>query len=118
MPKYSVDVEGAREAAAHVQHIGERATHQRETFKREAEHAAGQITGVPVATGRLARGTGKPPEGFADATNGGYVIGTTVPYARFVFKGTSVMPARPPKLPHDLGHRAADAVAADLRHTR
>jgi hypothetical protein len=116
MSKFDVQVEGAREAAAHVQRIGTRATHQRTTFQREADHASRQITGVPVDTGRLQRGTGKPPEGFADATDHGYVIGTTVPYARFVFRGTSVMPARPPKVPSDVGNRAADAVAHDLRH--
>jgi hypothetical protein len=45
----------------------------------------------------------------------GYVIGTSVPYAHFVFNGTKHMPAQPPDVPNDLGRRAAQRISSDLR---
>jgi hypothetical protein len=44
------------------------------------------------------------------------VIGSKVPYARFVFGGTKHMAARPPRVSErTLGNHAADAVGVDLR---
>ena len=115
MPR-SVTVEGSDAAQRHLRAIGERAQHQRATFEKASKDAQRQISGVPVATGRLARSVHGGAEGFRTATDHGYTIGTTVPYSRFVFRGTSTMAAQPPKVPPDLGRRAAVAVAADLRH--
>lgn len=111
----AITVKGDREAARMLRRIGERARHQRATFEQEGRSAQRRISGIPVATGRLARSVrGASTEGDVKATDRGYVITTSVPYARFVFGGTERMPARPPRIPGDLGRRAARGIADDI----
>jgi hypothetical protein len=117
MPK-SVTVTGDDAAARHLRNIARRAGRQRPTMEREGRAAQRRITGVPVDTGRLQRGVRGGPESTFKATENGYEIGTEVPYAPFVFGGTKHMAARPPKVPRDLGKRAAQAIATDLDHVR
>jgi hypothetical protein len=97
MPK-SVTVTGDDAAARHLRNIARRAGRQRPTMEREG------VRGGPESTFK--------------ATEHGYEIGTEVPYAPFVFGGTKHMAARPPKVPRDLGKRAAQAIATDLDHVR
>lgn len=112
---HAVEAVGASQAAARLHTVGERASKQRDTFEREGRYAQRHITGVPVATGRLSRGTtGSSDESVLTVTDRGYTIATKVPYARYVFKGTQYMPARPPKVPPDAGRRAAHSIGADL----
>lgn len=57
--------------------------------------AANSITGVPVRTGRLAGSMG-----VVDVDGQGFAVGSVgVPYAGFVFNGTSRQPPRPPRVP-------------------
>ena len=111
----TITVTGDTAAARKLRAIGTRATRQRSTFESEGRAAQRRISGIPVATGRLDRGVRGGSESTLDADDRGYTIGTTVPYARFVFGGTERMPARPPRVPRDLGRRAADAIGLDLR---
>jgi hypothetical protein len=111
----SVTVTGDDAAARKLRAIGTRALRQRPTFEREARDAQRRISGVRVDTGRLERSVRGGSDTLRETTARGYVIGSTVPYARHVFNGTKYMPARPPRVPNDLGRRAADAIGVDLR---
>jgi hypothetical protein len=110
----AITITGDAAAQRKLRAIGDRARHQRSTFERQARNAQRRITGVPVDSGRLRQGiTGA--ESTRVVTDYGYRIGTDVPYARFVFRGTKYMAARPPTVPRDLGADAARAIAGDLR---
>lgn len=98
-----------------LRNVGYRALHQSATFDREAHDAQRRISGIPVATGRLERGVKGGAESIVNVRDDGYTLATMVPYARFVFGGTKTMRARPPRIPTDLGTRAAQGVGADLR---
>jgi phage gpG-like protein len=111
----SVTITGADVAQRRLRAIGERAGKQRETFERESRDAQRRIRGVPVDTGRLERSVHGGKDSVRKVSDRGYVIGTSVEYARFVFGGTKTMPARPPDVPRDLGRRAAQAIASDLK---
>jgi hypothetical protein len=111
----AITVTGADVVQRRLEGMGRRALRQRPTFEREGRYAQRSIKGVPVATGRLARGVRGGSESVLEVTAYGYRVGTNVPYARYVFGGTKSMPARPPDIPRDLGRRAARAIAADLR---
>jgi hypothetical protein len=111
----SVTVTGADVAARRLRGIGKRASEQRLTFEREARDAQRRIRGVPVDTGALARSVRGGAGTVRKVNDRGYVIGTSVPYAHFVFNGTKHMPAQPPDVPNDLGRRAAQRISSDLR---
>jgi hypothetical protein len=111
-----ITVTGVPETQRHLHAIAARAGRQRHTMQSEGRAAQRSITGIPVDSGRLARGVRGGSESTLEATNVGYRVGTSVPYARFVFKGTRKMAAQPPRVPRNLGARAASAIAADLRH--
>jgi hypothetical protein len=113
-PQPKITVTGATEAALMLRRKGYKGAHQQATMTREGESAQRQIRGVPVKTSRLQRGVTTGSEAIMRATDTGYTLATTVPYARFVFGGTKTMRARPPKFPN-LGVRAAQAIASDLR---
>jgi hypothetical protein len=115
MPQ-SITVKGDDAAMRKLRATGARALRQRETFEAEARYAQRQLQGVPVKTGRLERSVKGGSETLRDVTDRGYVIGSKVPYARFVFGGTKHMAARPPRVSErTLGNHAADAVGVDLR---
>jgi hypothetical protein len=111
----SVTVTGADVAQRKLRAIGTRAGNQRATMERESRAAQRRIRGVPVDTGRLARAVRGGADTVRKVSDSGYVIGTSVEYARFVFGGTKKMPARPPDVPNDLGKRTAVSIAGDLR---
>jgi hypothetical protein len=110
----SITVTGVDAVQRRLHGMSQRAGRQRSTYEAEARYAQRAVTGVPVATGRLERSVHGGTGTLREVNNLGYRIGSTVPYAHFVFDGTKSMPARPPHVPRDLGRRAADAVAADL----
>jgi len=113
---HTITTEGVQGAQARLTRTAERASHQRATLETEAKRVQRQITGIPRASGRLEKGVKGGSESVITVTDSSYAIGTKVPYARFVFRGTSTMPARPPRIPPNTGQRAAQAVNADLRH--
>ena len=110
----AITVEGADRAAAQLRAVGQRALDQSDTFEVQGRRAQRSITRIPVRTGRLERGVTGGPESILRAGPAGYTIATAVPYARFVFGGTSRMPARPPHVPNTLGPDAAQAVGRDV----
>ena len=67
------------------------------------------VTGIPVDTGKLAASPRVRIEGDEA------LIVSDVPYARFVFRGTRHMPARPPHINTSaLARAAADEVAREV----
>jgi hypothetical protein len=114
---HTVQIEGAVEAERHMRNMGERAVQQRPVFERAGRDARRHIKGVPVDTGRLAASvTGS--EGYVDAWDGGFAVRTRVPYARFVLRGTSTMPATPPQLPPNLASDTGQRMLDDLEAHR
>jgi hypothetical protein len=69
------------------------------------------VTGIPVDTGRLAASVRNPTIRSGDW---GFALLTDVPYARYVFRGTPTMDARPPQVPATVGQATARAIASDL----
>lgn len=112
---HALHTEGVQQAQERLRRTSERAQHQHDTLEKEAKRVQRQISGIPKATGRLEKGVKGGSESVIKVTDSSYSIGTTVPYARFVFRGTSTMPAQPPRIPPSTGERAAQAVNADLR---
>jgi hypothetical protein len=106
--------EGDERVAKHLRDVGVKATRQRETMLVAARQTQRAISDIPVDTGRLQRGVSGGPESTMTVTDTGFEIGTTVPYARFVFGGTKHMSAHPPRVP-DVASRVATAIANDLR---
>jgi hypothetical protein len=112
--KSTLEITGDAHAAERLNTIGERSRDQRDVMQREAEKTRRRIRGVPRDTGRLDKGVHGGDESVLEVTDEGYTIGTTVPYARFVFNGTRYMSAQPPRIPTDTASSAAHAVADDL----
>jgi hypothetical protein len=110
----SVDVVGEDKAARMLHGMGRRALDQSNAMRQAGRSTQRSISGIPVATGRLERGTRGGPESTLDVDATGYVIGTKVPYARFVFYGTKYMRARPPKVPSNAGSDAARLINHDV----
>jgi hypothetical protein len=94
---------------------GARARHQTPVLEVQGHKAAAHITGVPVDTGRLAAGVRNAK---VKAGPWGFVLLTDVPYARYVFRGTATMAARPPQLPSSVGRDTARAISADLERAQ
>jgi hypothetical protein len=111
---FGIEAIGADRAAVYLRGIAARARNQTRTFEAEGRRAQRSISGIPVATGRLARGVRGGSESVVRANPAGYTVATTVPYARFVFGGTKYMAARPPRVPTNLASNAASAVSSDL----
>lgn len=108
----AITVSGDQALERKLTDTGRRVRHQQDVLAVQGRAAARAITGVPVATGTLAKSVARAqvkvgPWGFA--------LLTGVDYARFVFRGTSVMEARPPHVPASVGANTAQALAADLR---
>jgi hypothetical protein len=101
----AVTVHGADRAAANMRRRALRAANQQPVLDAASRRTAARITGIPVRTGRL---EGSVRRGV-DADAQGFVIRSDVPYARFVFGGTSKMPARPPVVPSNVGAEVARA---------
>ena len=106
----AVSVEGAQDMAVKLSETEERSARLRGVLTPIAERVARQTTGVPVATGALARSIKA-----LEVTDQGFKVGSELPYARYVFHGTSSMDARPPKVPA-FGRDAAKAISDHLDH--
>jgi hypothetical protein len=117
-PRVRINIrqKGVTAAAEKIRAVGMSAHEQRSTMDDLARNAADAITRVPRDTGRLDDSLKDgAAEQYKRVTNYGYEIGTTVPYARFVFRGTGKMKARPPRVSRKrLNDEAALAIAADL----
>lgn len=94
---------------------GERARHLESAMRDTAHYAERQITNTPVDTGRLASSLRGGSEQTMIVTNDGFELGTTVPYARYVFRGTRYMSAQPPTVDEAaIAHYAADRITQEL----
>ena len=95
-------------AASMLERIAQRASQSMApALERAARHAP--VTGIPVDTGKLAASPRVRVEGDEA------LIVSDVPYARFVFRGTRHMAARPPTVnTAALAHAAADEVAREV----
>ena len=100
MPE-TVTITGDDAVARKLEKMGRDALHQEAAMRQSARATVREISGIPVATGRLERSVT-----VLAANDTGFDVGSRVPYARHVFDGTEHMPARPPKV-------NADAVARD-----
>jgi hypothetical protein len=110
----AVHCDGDERVARHLRDVGVKATHQRETMLVAARQTQRAIRGIAVDTGRLERGVKGGTESTMIVTDAGFEIGTSVPYARFVFGGTRYVRARPPHIP-EIATRVATAISNDLR---
>lgn len=111
----SITIQGDRALEHRLAATGSRAHHQEPVLRAQGHAAARAVTGVPVDTGRLAAGVRS-----AQVKVGpwGFVLLTDVPYARYVFRGTPTMEARPPVVPASVGANTAKAISSDLAHVR
>jgi hypothetical protein len=113
-----VSVHGVPQAQAHLRGVGERAEDLTRVMETEARWAQQHTTGVPSATGRLAASVAGGTDSVLEADAEGYVIGSSVPYARFVFRGTRYMDAQPPVPPPAAADHAARAISRELENAR
>jgi hypothetical protein len=109
----AVSVQGDRAAALRLHRVGTAAQAQAPTMAKLGHDAARRVTGIPSDTGTLA----KSIEVIASG-DWGYVLGSKVPYARYVFRGTKYVDARPPRIPGDIQRRAANAIGDDITRPR
>jgi hypothetical protein len=79
-----------------------------QTLQHEGQAAAASITGIPVRTGRLAASPKVGP-----VTEHSARIVSDTPYAKFIFRGTKHIEARPPQVGYS-ADRLAQAVADEL----
>jgi hypothetical protein len=99
----------------HLRELGAAADDLRDVMGEIADYSERQITGVPVRTGRLATSTRGGPEQVRELRGDGFDLGSSTPYARFVFGGTKSMPARPPQINAGaIARRAAEQISAEL----
>jgi hypothetical protein len=91
--------------------MGMRAEAQAPTMKAAARDTARKVKGIPVDTGRLSASVE-----VISADNDGFVVGSKVPYAKFVFGGTRYVKARPPDVPSDVGSRTSYALMRGIVH--
>ena len=108
-------VQGAEALERKLTATGARARQQTPTLQAQGRRAAAKVTGVPVDTGTLAAGVRNAQ---VKAGPWGFVLLTDVPYARYVFRGTASMEARPPQLPTSVGSDTAQAIAKDLERAQ
>jgi hypothetical protein len=106
--KPEVSVQGATETARRLNAAGNESVSQAEVMRNVGERTRRGLRGVPVDTGTLA--------GSIDVVSGnfGFVVGTRVPYARFVFAGTRNMPAQPPRVTNNPGGETAQEVSHNV----
>jgi hypothetical protein len=109
-----VDVIGATETQRRLRRIGTRGLDQSDVIADSARATQRSIEGVPVRTGRLDRSVHGGRDSYMESSAGGYVIGSSMPYARFVFRGTRHMRAQPPRIPSSTGSNTARRLSADL----
>jgi hypothetical protein len=104
-----VTTTGDKAAAATLSRVGAAAFEQAPVMASAARRTARGVRGIPVDTGRLAAS----PE-VLDSGPFGFVVGSRVPYARYVFHGTRYMAARPPRVPSNIGADTADTISAAI----
>lgn len=115
----TLDTIGVREARSRIDNMGARAREQTAVFESEGRRAQRLVSGIPVDTGRLDRGVRGGPESELKSGPWGFVLLTRVPYARFVFRGTSRSTARPPRVPSaTIARSTCSSVARDLDRAR
>jgi hypothetical protein len=111
----SVVVTGVDSAQRRLRALGRRGADQRGAMEREATRTQRAVSGVPVRTGRLAASVSGGADTVRVVGPNGYTIGSAVPYAPFVFRGTQRMRAQPPRVPAGVAVQAARAVSNDLK---
>lgn len=116
--RLSAETTGVPQARSRIDAMARRARNQTATFQEQARRAQRSITGIPVDTGRLAASARGGPDSHIEAGPWGFAILSDVPYAAFVFRGTSRMRARPPRVPRSIGADTARAVSRDLDRAR
>ena len=91
-------VSGEDHVARLLRSAGDHATNLGPAMEDIAHYSEGQITNIPVDTGRLASSVRGGSGQALEVNDDGFDLATIVPYARHVFNGTRHMPARPPKI--------------------
>jgi len=111
----TIEVTGDERVIRDLQAKGTAATRLKPVMSNVADFAERQITGVPIDTGRLARSIRGGSEQLRRITDQGFDLGSTVDYARFVFRGTKHMRAQPPKINTDaISRRAATDINKEI----
>jgi hypothetical protein len=111
----TITITGDDQVIAQLQRLGDLAYRLEPAMRDTSQFAERQIRGVPTRTGRLAASMRGGRDQTLDVNNFGFAIGTTVPYAGFVFGGTKHMPARPPKVnARAIGRYAGEKILAEL----
>lgn len=94
----TVTVTGDEKVIRALHAKGDKAIRLKPVMQDVANFSERQIRGVPVRSGRLAASTHGGPDQLLDVDDGGFQLGSTVRYSRFVFRGTQHMKARPPQI--------------------
>lgn len=102
-------VTGDAETAAKISRVGRAAHKQAPVMAEQGRKAARAVKVDAVDTGRLAGSIEVIASG-----DWGFVLGSHVEYARYVFKGTSYVEPRPPKLPASMASDTADALQKSI----
>jgi hypothetical protein len=105
----SVSVSGDDATAAKLHRIGRAARNQAPVMAEAGRKAARGVRVTARDTGALAGSIV-----VIDSGDWGFVLGSHVPYARYVFKGTRYVDAQPPKLPPSMERDTADALSRSI----
>jgi hypothetical protein len=103
-----LDMRGVDATAAMVERVGENAYRQEATLYGIGVQVAASITRVPVDTGRLS-------ESFKVLKNSAhfFIVGSDVPYSRYVREGTSHNKAKPFRVP-PFARRASEILSRSI----
>lgn len=104
----SITIRGADDTARHLRQIGDNAEHLTAVHQRQGEEVARGTVVTAIDSGTL-----RDSIEVLHADEDGFAVGSRVPYARFVFRGTIHQPPRPPKVPA-FGPRAAEAISREV----
>jgi hypothetical protein len=109
MARIDVQTSGFPQALRRLDRLGDQAFNQRPTMEAQARDASRRVVVTARDTGRLAASI-EP----LDVDPFGFVLGTKVPYAHFVFDGTKNMRAQPPRVPRGIGDQTARAIGRSV----
>src|SRR3954465_15313303 len=113
--KINIREKGVTAAVEKLRAVGDASHAQAKTMDDLARKAPEAIKRVPRDSGRLEDSFSGGAEQYKRVTMFGYDIGTTVPYARFVFRDRKGRKGTPPRVARKrLQDEAALMIAADI----
>lgn len=109
MAAVAVTASGVTATERKLSAVGRAAFQQEPVMVDAARRTARGVSGVPRDTGRLASSID-----VLSTSPFGFDVGSDVPYARYVFRGTRYMAARPPRVPSSIAADTADQIGSRI----